>query len=251
MSGEVYNIVSDVDLQYNSRFVFLDRGACPVVNGVRQKGCYSHPGSYLGELGLKTSAGDHIHVVSGQANYGFVAVTVNGRAVHVGSTVLLAEGLGSISRNSTHLASVQIGDWEFEFENSDMFINQKVRVANVDKLRSHGMLGQTWRKTTYPNAIRHIQGQLISSELTTSTAALALARNFQICPHAPVARRLTLIPSDSILFFFFRHCGRLHRPRWRHLWRRFRLQRFQLKQQRLFSQSSAFSQRPRRLLSAS
>ena len=164
VSGEVYNIVSDVDLQYNSRFVFLDRGSCPVVNGVRQKGCYSYPGSYLGELGLKTSAGDHIHVVSGQAAHGFVAVTVNGRAVQVGSTVLLAEGLGSISRNSTHLASVQIGDWEFEFENSDMFINQKVRVADVDKLRSHGMLGQTWRKTTYPNAIRHIQGQSTRSE---------------------------------------------------------------------------------------
>ena len=50
VSGEIYNIVSDVDLQYNSKFVFLNQGACPVVDGKKQKGCWSHPGSYLGEL---------------------------------------------------------------------------------------------------------------------------------------------------------------------------------------------------------
>ena len=54
ISGEVLNIVSDRDLQYNSRFLFLDKGECPIVDGTRQKGCFSHPGSYLGELGIKT-----------------------------------------------------------------------------------------------------------------------------------------------------------------------------------------------------
>jgi len=160
VSGEIYNIVSDVDLQYNSRFVFLNGGSCPVVNGKKQKGCFSHPGSYLGELGLKTRAGDKIHLVTGSAKEGFKAVEVNGKSVSQGETILLAGDLGSVSLNSTHLATVQIGQWDFAFENSDLFVNQRVRVLDARKLRSHGLLGQTWRETTYPNAIKYIQGQV-------------------------------------------------------------------------------------------
>jgi len=158
VAGEIYNIVSDVDVQYNSRFVFLDRGDCPIVDGVKQKGCFSHPGSYLGELGLKTKAGDRIHLQTGSADQGYAAVTVNGREVEVGDTVDLAGGMGFVTRNSTHLASVQVGNWDFAFENSDMFVNQRVRVLDARRLRSHGMLGQTWRTATYKNAVKHIQG---------------------------------------------------------------------------------------------
>jgi hypothetical protein len=160
VSGEVYNIVSDADLQYNSKFVFLDSGKCPTVDGKKQKGCWSHPGSYLGELGLKTRAGDRISLVSGSAASGFASVAVNGKPVGEGETVLLADNLGSVSRNSTHLASVQVGNWDFAFENSDMFVNQRVRVLDARSLRSHGLLGQTWRETTYPNAIKYVQGQV-------------------------------------------------------------------------------------------
>ena len=158
VSGEIYNIVSDADIQYNSRFVFLSHGTCPVVNGKKLKGCWSHPGSYLGELGLKTRAGDRIRVVTGPAKEGFASIAVNGKEVEEGETVLLADDLGSVSRNTTHLASVQIGNWDFAFENSDMFLNQRVRVIDARGLRSHGLLGQTWREATYPNAIKYIQG---------------------------------------------------------------------------------------------
>jgi len=160
VSGEVYNIVSDLDLQYNSRFVFLDHGDCPVVNGKKQKGCWSHPGSYLGDLGLKTRAGDKIRIVSGAAKDGFELVEVNGKALEQGETILLSDDMGAVSMNSTHLVSVQIGKWDFAFENSDMFVNQRVRVLDARGLRSHGLLGQTWRDTTYPNAIKYIQGQV-------------------------------------------------------------------------------------------
>jgi len=160
VSGDVYNIVSDADLQYNSRFVFLNSGACPVVNGKKQKACWSHPGSYLGELGLKTRAGDRVHLTTGDAKTGFASVSVNDKEVAEGETVMLADNLGSVSRNSTHLASVQIGNWDFAFENSDMFVNQRVRVIDSRGLRSHGLLGQTWRETTYPNAIKYIAGSV-------------------------------------------------------------------------------------------
>jgi hypothetical protein len=154
VSGEIYNIVSDADLQYNSRFVFLDSGACPVLNGRKAKGCWSHPGSYLGELGLKTRSGDKIHIVSGSA------VEVNGKALAVGDTVLLADNMGSVTYNSTHVTSVAVGNWDFAFENSDMFVNQRVRVLDARGLRSHGLLGQTWRETTYPNAVKYVQGSV-------------------------------------------------------------------------------------------
>lgn len=160
VAGEVYNIVSDADLQYNSRFVFLEEGKCPVVNGKKQKACWSHPGSYLGELGLKTRAGDKMALISGPANEGFQSVTLNGRELEVGETVYLAADLGAISRNSTHLTSINVGNWDFAFENSDLFINQRVRAMDARNLRSHGLLGQTWRDAKYPNAIKYIAGDV-------------------------------------------------------------------------------------------
>ena len=158
VAGVVYNIVSDTQLQYNSRFVFLDSGNCPVVDGKKQKGCFSHAGSYLGELGLKTSAGDRIRVQSGDAATGFAAISVNGKSLELGATLLLADNMGSVSYNSTHLTSINIGNWAFAFENSDMFINQRVRVLDSRRLRSHGLLGQTWKEATYPNAVKFVQG---------------------------------------------------------------------------------------------
>ena len=160
VAGEIYNIVSDADLQYNSRFVFLNSGECPVVNGRKQKSCWSHPGSYLGELGLKTANGERVHLVTGSAKRGFESVAVNGKELRVGDSVVLKDGAGFVSRNSTHLASVQIGNWDFAFENSDKFVNQRVRVIDARKLRAHGLLGQTWREATYPNAIKFVQGQV-------------------------------------------------------------------------------------------
>jgi len=158
VAGEVYNIVSDSDVQYNSRFVFLTAGDCPVVEGKKLPGCFSHPGSYLGELGLKTRTGDKIRIVAGPAAEGFAAVELNGRMLEIGEIVELSDGVGSISRQNTHQITVSIGVWTFEFENSDMFINQRVKVSDARQLRSHGLLGQTWRQRTYPNPIKYIQG---------------------------------------------------------------------------------------------
>lgn len=158
VSGYVYNIVSDPDVQFNSRFIFLDRGECPILDGVRQSNCFSHPGSYLGELGLKTAAGDRIHVVTGDAQTGFAAITVNNSPLSVGDIALLADDMGVVAYNTTHLTTINIGNWLFEFENSDQFVNERVDVIDSRNMRSHGMLGQTWREVVYPNAIKFIEG---------------------------------------------------------------------------------------------
>lgn len=79
VAGEVYNVISDRTMQMNSRFVFLDQGDCPILNGRRANACWSHPGSYLGEIGIKTCGGDRLHIASGSAQHGFNSVTLNGR----------------------------------------------------------------------------------------------------------------------------------------------------------------------------
>jgi hypothetical protein len=161
VSGEIYNIVSEPQLQYNARFVFLSAGKCPNIDGVRAKGCFSHPGSYLGELGLKTVSGDRIRVLAGSAESGYASITVNNKELAVGDSISLRDDLGSVSYNSTHLVTVTVGIWTFEFENSDMFVNQRVAVrGDLAYMTAHGLLGQTWRTTTYRNAVKYIQGQV-------------------------------------------------------------------------------------------
>ena len=154
VAGEVYSIVSDEHLQMNSRFVFLSKGDCPVVNGIKQTNCYAHEGSYLGAIGIKTAAGDKLKLVSGPAKTGFAEVSLNGRPVKVGSDH------GFMSFNHSHLVTVQVGNFHMEFDNSDMFINQRVRVLDWASLNAHGLLGQTWRQKTYPNSVKHIEGRV-------------------------------------------------------------------------------------------
>jgi len=160
VSGEIYNIVSDPAFQLNARFVFLEQGRCPVINGKKAKGCWSHPGSYLGEIGLKTQAGDKVRIVSGSYEDGFAAVEYNGKPVQMGDTVLFSDNIGSVSYNSTFVVTLAVDGWIFTYENSDFYVNQQISSPPVDQLKSHGLLGQTWRTKTYPNAIKYIQGEV-------------------------------------------------------------------------------------------
>jgi hypothetical protein len=156
----------------NARFVYLDSGSCPILHGRRAHGCWSHPGSYLGEIGVKTSNGDLIHVLAGHAHEGFQRVTINDRPVPVGVSVQLPypdDGPGAalpglLAFNSTHLLTIQVSNFRIELESSDMFINQRVRVLDWPTLHAHGLLGQTWKGRTYRSvgggAHKHIEGAI-------------------------------------------------------------------------------------------
>jgi len=160
VAGEVYNLISSSDLQVNSKFVFLSSGECPVVNGVKAKGCFSHPGSYLGEIGLMTKAGERVKLVAGPASQGFHSITVNNANLRVGGIVNLNGG-GFVSRNSTHLVSIQAGNFAFLFANSDLFINQHVSVVNWNHLTgTHGLLGQTHTGKRYTGTVKDVEGEI-------------------------------------------------------------------------------------------
>lgn len=142
--NEVFNIISDSDLQYNSKFVYLDRGNCPTSEGVTvDTACFTHPGTYLGELGLETSNGDRVFIKAGGAEFGFAKVELNGARVTMNEVIELAPN-GFLVQNSSHVLTMQAGNFRLEFTNSDMFVNQVVEMLDTSRTSSHGLLGQSW-----------------------------------------------------------------------------------------------------------
>ena len=57
IDGAVYNLISERSTQVNARFAFLTQGSCPVIGGVADSNCWSHPGSYLAELSFQQVGG--------------------------------------------------------------------------------------------------------------------------------------------------------------------------------------------------
>ena len=167
IAGAVYSLISDRLLQLNSRFVFLSHApGCPVLpsTGLRSAGCWSHPGSYLAEIGLKTSAGSRLHVVAGSAAVGFGRVTLDGLELSAGSSVPLSSPTaGSVRLLNRYELSVECGDYALELENIDGFVNVRqvaVLPGRWSRLASHGLLGQTWRSERYKGGIKDIQGEV-------------------------------------------------------------------------------------------
>ena len=171
MDGAVYALISDPHTQVNTRFVFLDGPRpCPVLpsTGKPAATCWSHPGSYLGELAVKTSAGDRVHIVAGSAAEGFGAVTVNGKPLAVGRNHALHHlnnnvPAGTVLHNNTHELTLRCSYFALTVENIDGFVNLR-SLAVLDgawpRLQAHGLLGQTWQWKRYSGAVKEIEGEV-------------------------------------------------------------------------------------------
>lgn len=161
IDGEVYNLVTSEETQVNSKFVFLRSGSCPVLNGTRDVNCWTHPGSYLGSIGVQQIVNGTKHqleIVSGSATTGFGSVQLNGRSMVVGDS-FDDSNIFLVNLVSTHRIHVQTAQFSFIFDNSDMFINQQVTTrVFISSLTSHGLFGQTHQRKTYNTRIKHIQG---------------------------------------------------------------------------------------------
>ena len=80
----VYSIISSPTLQMNALFTFLDAGACPAYPSSMStppSHCWSHPGSYFGSLGLRTSGGDRLRIDAGDGRTGFAQLNLNNRSL--------------------------------------------------------------------------------------------------------------------------------------------------------------------------
>jgi hypothetical protein len=162
--GTVYNLITAADLQVNAEFVFLQSGRCPIIDGVAARDCWSHPGSYLGAIGIqqKTSTGvDSVRLQSGNAEEGFASVVLNGLAMKLGQSYESADGSFSVNLTSSHQVDVETPTFRFSFSNSDGFINQQVATKQqMSSLNAHGLLGQTHRRVIYKSQLRYIEGEV-------------------------------------------------------------------------------------------
>ena len=162
IDGAVYNIVSEPNTQVNSRFVFLTEGQCPIINGRPDSNCWSHPGSYLGEMSFQAIVAGKVHaalIEAGSAQKGFAGVQMDGKALSVGD--LVSFGAFSVEYVSSHLVAVNTENFSFQLSNSDMFINQALRATTpLSKLQSHGLLGQTHTVKTFASSLKYIEGEV-------------------------------------------------------------------------------------------
>jgi len=162
IDGAVYNIISEANTQVNSRFVFLSEGECPIINGRPETNCWSHPGSYLGALAFQQIVDGKIHkllVEAGPAASGFASITMDNKQLSVGDIITF--GSFSIKYRSTHIATITTESFSFELSNSDNFLNQAVsNLKPLNKLNSHGLLGQTHAAKVYSTAARYIEGEI-------------------------------------------------------------------------------------------
>jgi len=168
MDGEVYNLISCPRLQVNAKFAFLTEGQCPIgSDGVPHTNCWSHPGSYLGAIGVQQRVGKgsesrlhRLEIVSGSRVTGFALVQVDGAVLTEGSSY--KDESFSILFASSHTLEVTTEQFTFTFTNSDFFINQAVatRVPLSSLEGTHGLLGQTHSTRLYSSSLRYIEGEV-------------------------------------------------------------------------------------------
>lgn len=166
IDGAIYNLVSTRDYSVNSQFKFLTGPRpCPIMptTGVKSSSCWSHDGSYLANFAFITSADEKFAAQSGEAATGFGEIKFNDRELSVGDSIVFSQG--SLSVNSTHEITVQLGVFYMEIENVDGFVNlRRVRVEREnwhllsENNGAHGLLGQTWQNKRYSGKVPEIQG---------------------------------------------------------------------------------------------
>jgi len=170
--NSVFNLISSPYFQLNSRFTYLSTGACNYNNTP----CWSHPGTYLDQLGfnfgrtstqLKVLSGSNaegmrvylggVEVVSGQAAVTIPAFTVpfldNYNSTYdvlsrkpTPSTVLI----DFVSKDQILIESA---DWVFRVTNSDSFFNMDVKFLQTDVLALGGQTKLTLNSNTDDTAV--------------------------------------------------------------------------------------------------
>ena len=166
IDGAVYAIVSSHSTQINAHFVFLTEGQCPIIDGAAAANCWSHPGSYMGEVGFVQVVDGRSHtvkVVSGGAKDGFASVEVDGKRLVVGEEDQATFGSAlSVQLRSRYSLLVRVAEFELSLSNSDKFVNidELTPLLPLTQLSSHGLLGQTHSSKVYPNAILYIEGEV-------------------------------------------------------------------------------------------
>ena len=158
IDGAHYNLITSASTQVNARFLFLHSGVCPPVPSPTN--CWSHPGSYLGAVGIMELVDGEVQklsLVAGAASVGFEGVTLNGDEMSVGTSITV--GQLTVTYVDSYRVTVSTAQFSFVFDNSDRFINQQVSsLTRLSQLTTHGLLGQTHHMRHYNTPVKYIEG---------------------------------------------------------------------------------------------
>jgi len=170
---EHYSLISAADYYLNSKFVYLATGQC----NYNETECFSHPGTYIGELSL-VSGVNRVKVASGPHAVG-LNVYINDKAAPAGTKVAFDNDT-SVHVVSHSRVTLRTADMKISVVNSDLFVNLGIDFTNsrilhagmtlvtvsgtaspaqADRMIStaypefnmHGLLGQTWRNVHWPH----------------------------------------------------------------------------------------------------
>jgi len=126
----------------NAQFVFLSSGECPVYDNkeIQPSNCWSHPGSYVGQLSFITSHGDQILVEAGGGKKGLNKIVINNQIIATNKNatfpiVITGHAAAVNDKNVNHCSSpftltlhdshhlsVNYSLWSMTIDNSDMFL---------------------------------------------------------------------------------------------------------------------------------
>jgi len=182
--GEIFALISQPNFQLNSRFVYLSTGRCYYNNTA----CWSHPGTYLGQLGFNFAAHkSNLLALSGGHGEG-MRVFLGDVELYPGSESLstpsiraqwnISDSQVRMSHFTTDEAIIQFpthdqlfivaSDWSIRVTNSDHFFNLNVALLQPDVMR----IGSPFIR---------LPSSSLSSASTTNNAQLS-----DILPDAPI-----------------------------------------------------------------
>ena len=200
-ADRVFNLLSAPQFSFNNRFVQLDsanqsitasqqravRAAykhsklLDLVDGSKHSAAvdvarppvtvaWGHPGTYMGECGLRLGA-SKLYVQPGSYSTGFATVTLDGVAVPIAEQPIQLEDGMTVTRPSAFKLSIVTADVSFTIVNSDHFINlEQVALVGVDA-QVAGLLGQTadndWEVVRSAEWRQHLENdyKLVSNDL--------------------------------------------------------------------------------------
>jgi hypothetical protein len=164
MPDEIFNMVSYPTVQINSRFTYLESGACHD----NFTACFAHPGTYISEEGFRIGK-DKVRVTAGSFKKG-LTVSVNGKKIT--SNVDLKSGAVQIVNHRRVIVHTEI--MKVTVSNSDHFINQELELQDSKlvalggarkvlkdnerfhpEVPLHGLQGQTWRNVEYASGLEY------------------------------------------------------------------------------------------------
>jgi len=130
--------------------------------------CFAHPGTYIGEEGIRLG-NDKVHIKAGSFKKG-LTVAVNGQRIQGKHTVKL----GSVELVNHRRVIVNTPVMTLTISNSDKFLNQESALHDHKLLTLgterrvladgeqfhpevplHGLQGQTWRNVEYPSGLEY------------------------------------------------------------------------------------------------